>query len=78
MTFSKARQCALMSALPGSAGAKWPDEIRSPEEMPPPVELSDEEIDGALALLDSLTREDLEAAGQEDIRAPAAQHWLCR
>ncbi|CAM5610293.1 Non-homologous end joining protein Ku OS=Streptomyces violarus OX=67380 GN=ku PE=3 SV=1 [Streptomyces violarus] len=39
---------------------RWPDEIRSPEQelLPPPVELSDEEIDGALALMDSMTRED--------------------
>ncbi|MDG9709520.1 Ku protein [Streptomyces sp. DH10] len=40
---------------------RWPDETRSPEELlPPPVELSDEEIDGALALLDTMTREDFE------------------
>jgi DNA end-binding protein Ku len=43
---------------------RWPDEVRSPEELlPPPVQLSDEEIDGALALMDSMTREDL--AGEE-------------
>jgi DNA end-binding protein Ku len=47
---------------------RWPDEIRSPEELlPPPVELSDEEIDGALALMDSMTREDLEGEEFEDI-----------
>ncbi|MFE0470448.1 Ku protein [Streptomyces sp. NPDC058947] len=39
---------------------RWPDEIRDPSELlPPPVELSDEEIDGALALMDTMTREDL-------------------
>ncbi|MGI5423166.1 Ku protein [Streptomyces sp. CA-179760] len=39
---------------------RWPDEVRSPEELlPTPVELGDEEIDGALALMDSMTREDL-------------------
>jgi hypothetical protein len=39
---------------------RWPDEIRSPEELlPPPVELSDEEIDGALALMDSMPSDDL-------------------
>ncbi|MFF6966345.1 Ku protein [Streptomyces anthocyanicus] len=40
---------------------RWPDEIRDPSELtPPPVELSDEEIDGALALVDTMTRDDLE------------------
>ncbi|MFH9554559.1 hypothetical protein [Streptomyces sp. NPDC017435] len=40
---------------------RWPDEIRDPAELlPPPVELSDDEIEGALALMDSMTREDLE------------------
>ncbi|MFD5910194.1 Ku protein [Streptomyces massasporeus] len=39
---------------------RWPDEIRDPEELlPPPVDLSDEEIDGALALMDTMSREDL-------------------
>jgi DNA end-binding protein Ku len=39
---------------------RWPDEIRDPTELlPAPVELSDDEIDGALALMDSMTREDL-------------------
>ncbi|MFF0736930.1 Ku protein [Streptomyces chartreusis] len=40
---------------------RWPDEIRDPSELlPEPVELTDEEIDGALALMDSMTREDLD------------------
>ncbi|MFI8952644.1 hypothetical protein ACIGO6_40020 [Streptomyces sp. NPDC053750] len=40
---------------------RWPDEIREPSSLtPPPVELSDEEIDGALALMDTMTRDDLE------------------
>ncbi|MEU9057130.1 hypothetical protein AB0D37_43335 [Streptomyces sp. NPDC048384] len=39
----------------------WPDEIRDPTELlPPPVELTETEIDGALALIDSMTRDDLE------------------
>ncbi|WP_328884618.1 non-homologous end joining protein Ku [Streptomyces sp. NBC_00299] len=39
----------------------WPNEIRDPTELlPPPVELTESEIDGALALIDSMTREDLE------------------
>ncbi|CAM5644250.1 putative DNA repair protein [Streptomyces afghaniensis 772] len=46
---------------------RWPDEIRSPEELlPPPVELSDEEIDGALALMDTMTRDDLEGEEFQD------------
>ncbi|OSC65074.1 Ku protein, partial [Streptomyces sp. 4F] len=40
---------------------RWPDEIRDPSSLtPPPVEVSEEEIDGALALMDTMTREDLE------------------
>jgi DNA end-binding protein Ku len=40
---------------------RWPDEIRDPTELlPPPVELSDDEIDSALALMDTMTRDDLE------------------
>ncbi|MEY9997120.1 DNA end-binding protein Ku [Streptomyces sp. V4I8] len=39
---------------------RWPDEIRDPTELlPEPVELTEDEIDGALALMDSMTREDL-------------------
>ncbi|UOB07703.1 Ku protein [Streptomyces sp. HP-A2021] len=46
---------------------RWPDEIRSPEELlPPPVELSDEEIDGAHALMDTMTRDDLEGEEFQD------------
>ena len=40
---------------------RWPDEIRDPAELlPPAVAVSDEEIDGALALMDTMTREDLD------------------
>lgn len=40
---------------------RWPDEIRDPSELlPPPVELTDEEIDGALALMDTMSRDDLD------------------
>ncbi|MGW0188135.1 non-homologous end joining protein Ku [Streptomyces sp. NPDC003362] len=40
---------------------RWPDEIRDPTELlPPPVELSDDEIDSALVLMDTMTRDDLE------------------
>ncbi|WP_330351635.1 hypothetical protein [Streptomyces sp. NBC_00582] len=40
---------------------RWPDEIRDPAELlPPRVEVSEEEIEGAIALLETMTREDLE------------------
>uniref|UniRef100_UPI002FDC2394 non-homologous end joining protein Ku n=1 Tax=Streptomyces sp. IBSBF 2806 TaxID=2903529 RepID=UPI002FDC2394 len=40
---------------------RWPDEIRDPTELlPPQVEVSEGEIEGALALMDSMTREDLQ------------------
>jgi DNA end-binding protein Ku len=40
---------------------RWPDEIRDPAELlPDPVELTDEEIEGALALMDTMTRDALE------------------
>ncbi|MFD8047680.1 Ku protein [Streptomyces chartreusis] len=40
---------------------RWPDEIRDPAELlPEPVELTEDEIDGALALMDSMTRDDLD------------------
>ncbi|MFI1700682.1 Ku protein [Streptomyces bobili] len=40
---------------------RWPDEIRDPAELlPPPVEITQEEIGGAMALMETMTREDLE------------------
>jgi DNA end-binding protein Ku len=40
---------------------RWPDEVRDPSELlPPPVEVTDAEIEGALELMDSMSREDLE------------------
>lgn len=40
---------------------RWPDEIRDPAELlPPPVDLTDDEIDSALALMDSMSRDDIE------------------
>ncbi|MGW4566628.1 non-homologous end joining protein Ku [Streptomyces sp. NPDC004561] len=39
---------------------RWPDEIRDPTELlPPPVEVSEEEIEGALVLMDTMTVEEL-------------------
>jgi DNA end-binding protein Ku len=39
---------------------RWPDEIRDPTELlPPPVQVSDEEIGGALALMDTMTVDEL-------------------
>ncbi|MDX5569489.1 Ku protein [Streptomyces sp. ID05-04B] len=40
---------------------RWPDEIRGPAELlPPAVEVSGDEIEGALALMETMAREDLE------------------
>ncbi|GJF22708.1 hypothetical protein SHO565_32720 [Streptomyces sp. HO565] len=40
---------------------RWPDEIRDPSSLtPPPSEVSDAEIDRAIALMDTMTRDDLE------------------
>ncbi|MFE3634256.1 Ku protein [Streptomyces sp. NPDC059168] len=46
---------------------RWPDEIRSPKELlPPPVDVSDEEIEGALALMETMARDDLEGEEFQD------------
>ncbi|MFE5923079.1 Ku protein [Streptomyces sp. NPDC056468] len=46
---------------------RWPDEIRDPAELlPEPVELTEDEIDGALALMDSMTRDALEGPEFQD------------
>ncbi|MCZ4606140.1 hypothetical protein O3S80_20760 [Streptomyces sp. Lzd4kr] len=44
-----------------------PDEIRDPAELlPEPVELTEDEIDGALALMDTMTRNELEGPEFQD------------
>lgn len=56
---------------------RWPDEIRDPTELlPPPVELSDDEIDGALTLMDTMTREDLEGEEFRDTYTEAVQEII--
>ncbi|QLJ03099.1 Ku protein [Streptomyces sp. NEAU-sy36] len=46
---------------------RWPDEIRDPAELlPPPVEVSDDEIEGALALMDTMTVDTLEGPDFRD------------
>jgi len=46
---------------------RWPDEIRDPAELlPPPVEVSDDEIEGALALMDTMTVDKLEGPDFHD------------
>ncbi|MFJ3446549.1 Ku protein [Streptomyces sp. NPDC086081] len=55
---------------------RWPDEIRDPSELPPPVQLSDEEIEGALALMDSMTREDLEGAEFKETYTEALEQFI--
>jgi DNA end-binding protein Ku len=42
---------------------RWPDEIRSPKELTPDaVEVTDDEIEGAQALIDHMTRDSLEGS----------------
>lgn len=56
---------------------RWPDEIRDPSELtPPPVELSEEEIDGALALMDTMTRDDLDAPEFRDTYTEAVAELI--
>ncbi|MFE1927523.1 Ku protein [Streptomyces asoensis] len=45
----------------------WPDEIRDPTELlPAPVDVSDDEIEGALALMETMSRDDLEGEEFKD------------
>ncbi|MGW9399374.1 non-homologous end joining protein Ku [Streptomyces sp. NPDC055642] len=56
---------------------RWPDEIRDPSELlPPPVELTDEEIEGALALMETMTREDLDDPEFRDAYTEAIQQII--
>ncbi|OUD04720.1 Ku protein [Streptomyces swartbergensis] len=56
---------------------RWPDEIRDPSELlPPPVEVTDEEIDSALALMDSMTSDDLEGEEFQDSYTEAIAQLL--
>ncbi|MFJ8786930.1 Ku protein [Streptomyces sp. NPDC102476] len=46
---------------------RWPDEVRDPAVVDPPHEkVSDEEIEGALALMESMSRDDLDGPEFED------------
>ena len=46
---------------------RWPDEVRDPAAVDPPHEqVSDEEIDGALALMESMSRDNLDGPEFED------------
>ncbi|MFF3208380.1 Ku protein [Streptomyces sp. NPDC002962] len=52
----------------------WPDEIRDPSELlPPPVDVSEEEIKGALALMESMSRDDLEGDDFKDTYTEAME-----
>ncbi|WP_282083950.1 Ku protein [Streptomyces tendae] len=56
---------------------RWPDEIRDPSSLlPPPVELTGEEIDGALALMDTMTRDDLDAPEFRDTYTEAVAELI--
>jgi DNA end-binding protein Ku len=46
---------------------RWPDEIRDPAELlPPPTEVTEEEIEGAVALMETMSRDDLDGPESED------------
>jgi DNA end-binding protein Ku len=46
---------------------RWPDEIRDPTELlPPPVDVSDEEIENALALMEMMSRDNLDGPEFQD------------
>ena len=46
---------------------RWPDEVRDPAAVDPPNEqVSDEEIEGALALMESMSRDTLDGPEFED------------
>jgi DNA end-binding protein Ku len=46
---------------------RWPDEIRDPSELlPPPVDVPEDEIEGALALMEMMSRDDLDDAEFHD------------
>ncbi|MFI5681812.1 non-homologous end joining protein Ku [Streptomyces cellulosae] len=46
---------------------RWPDEVRDPAVVDPPsADVSDEEIEGALALMETMSRDDLEGPEFED------------
>ncbi|MGW1729019.1 non-homologous end joining protein Ku [Streptomyces sp. NPDC002306] len=56
---------------------RWPDEIRDPSELlPAAVELSESEIEGALALMDTMTREDLEGPEFRDTYTEALEQVI--
>ncbi|MFE4579176.1 non-homologous end joining protein Ku [Streptomyces chartreusis] len=56
---------------------RWPDEIRDPAELlPEPVELSEDEIDGALALMDTMTRNELEGPEFQDTYTDALEQII--
>ncbi|MBZ6295965.1 non-homologous end joining protein Ku [Streptomyces olivaceus] len=56
---------------------RWPDEIRDPSGLlPQPVELSDEEIEGALALMDTMTRDDLDGPEFRDTYTEAVAELI--
>ncbi|WHM30155.1 Ku protein [Streptomyces sp. BPPL-273] len=56
---------------------RWPDEIRDPSSLlPPPVEVSEEEIDGALALMDTMARDDLDAPEFRDTYTEAVAELI--
>ena len=56
---------------------RWPDEVRDPVAVDPPNEkVSEEEIEGALAVIDGMTRDDLECPGLTDAYTEAMAKFI--
>ncbi|MFF8947125.1 Ku protein [Streptomyces sp. NPDC014864] len=56
---------------------RWPDEIRDPAELAPPaVDIDDTEIEGALALMDTMSRDDLEGEEFRDTYTEALEQII--
>ncbi|CQR59240.1 Ku protein [Streptomyces leeuwenhoekii] len=56
---------------------RWPDEIRDPASLtPPPVDVSEEEIEGALALMDTMTVEELTGPDFRDTYTEAVAEMI--
>ncbi|MGA5441529.1 Ku protein [Streptomyces griseoincarnatus] len=55
----------------------WPDEIRDPSVVvPPPAKVTDEEIDGAMALVDTMAIDSLEVAEFRDTYTDALNEFI--
>ncbi|WP_435227414.1 Ku protein [Streptomyces sp. Tue6028] len=56
---------------------RWPDEIRSPDDLAPAAaDVSDSEVDEAVALIESLTRDELEGDDLRDTYTEAVEELI--